>query len=845
MRFERRVSTGIAALIVLMSPLDSPAQLSTGVVRGSIPVAVTRIVSPIHITLEEVSTSSLLASTVPDADGSFVFRNVPFATYDVTAFVGDLPVFQQRFGLHSTVPFTVFFDSTRHYQAPEIVIEGVPRLQERSAGNASTHSMYTAESIASLPNASAVKSIETVLLNTPGVVPDEDGRLHVRGEDAQLQYVVDGIPITGNLTRVYSSLFNAALVRSADVQTGALDPEYGVATSGVLAITTKSGFDRPFFAHVMGSGGSFSSREGFLELGGNLDGGAAIYLAGSTSSSDRYLDPMTQGSALHDGGNTRSLFGKLTALLGDDIDVTMLGMTNTTGYSIPNSLSKTPPQDQRQDLSDHLVGLRLSVILGADALLSAMGFTRRSTARITSGGILQLSSPAEYTLAIAENEKMFIGGDRQYTVTGGQVELSARGAWFAADHALKAGLGAESTPIHEFFTFAVTNPSLADTATPGGDERYTKYDITRGGRPFLVDRSRAGRRISAFVQDEVRFGQWTISGGVRYDAFSILEDESAFSPRLAAAFALDGRMTLRASYNRIVMQAPLENYLVSSSPEAGSLVGAEQGGIPTHVKSERAHVFEIGVARRMSRELDIDLAGYAKLIDNFIVNVELGNSGVIFPVNLKQGIVAGGELRLRLREWNNFSGFLSFSTCVSRGLVPDDGSSPFAAGLVLGEEGENYSKPFKGEDSFPTEHNQLLTAAFGLTYRTRFGLAATFGGRFDSGLPFDLTGPGGQALDESGSRAELLRRGYAPSVLGLLDLAPETAGSPDRALAPHAVFDAALIYDLRDVSSVPVKLSMTVLNIFDTPYLYKFESTFGGTHFGIPRTVSARLDVEY
>jgi len=36
-----------------------------------------------------------------------------------------------------------------------------------------------------------------------------------------------------------------------------------------------------------------------------------------------------------------------------------------------------------------------------------------------------------------------------------------------------------------------------------------------------------------------------------------------------------------------------------------------------------------------------------------------------------------------------------------------------------------------------------------------------------------------------------------------------------------------------------------VLNVFDTLYLYKFESTFGGTHFGIPRTVSARLDLNY
>ena len=85
----------------------------------------------------------------------------------------------------------------------------------------------------------------------------------MRGEDAQLQYVVDGIPITGNLTRVYSSLFNAALIKSVDIQTGGLTAEYGVATSGIVAVTTKSGFDRPFFVHAGGLAGSFNNRFGF------------------------------------------------------------------------------------------------------------------------------------------------------------------------------------------------------------------------------------------------------------------------------------------------------------------------------------------------------------------------------------------------------------------------------------------------------------------------------------------------------------------------------------------------------------------------------------------------------
>ncbi len=68
-------------------------------------------------------------------------------------------------------------------------------------------------------------------------------------------------------------------------------------------------------------------------------------------------------------------------------------------------------------------------------------------------------------------------------------------------------------------------------------------------------------------------------------------------------------------------------------------------------------------------------------------------------------------------------------------------------------------------------------------------------------------------------------------------------GSPDRAVAPNAVIDASVGCDFSCFSSLPLKLSVTVLNVLNTPYLYRFESTFGGTHFGVPRTITARLDV--
>jgi hypothetical protein len=185
--------------------------------------------------------------------------------------------------------------------------------------------------------------------------------------------------------------------------------------------------------------------------------------------------------------------------------------------------------------------------------------------------------------------------------------------------------------------------------------------------------------------------------------------------------------------------------------------------------------------------------------------------------------------------------------CFSKGKTPSDGSSPIAAGLILGEEGENYSHPFGGEDLFSTEHNQLLTSVLQTNYNHPSGFFATLGGRYDSGLPFDLADSNGKGLSGDAARAELKRRGYTDDVIDLLNLNAEAdrPDSPDKSVAPHMTFDVGVGYDFERTLNFPAKISATVVNIFDTAYLYKFESSFGGTHFGVPRSFSVGLQMRY
>lgn len=821
-------------LLLLIFGVNISFSQSGGTIIGKINATEIKTDQPSKLILREIYSDDIIQEANVESNGSFRFNSVPFSTYFVELYQNNKLITVNKVNVLSKVPEVVTINQIKTYNTDEVNVTG-SYIATRSSGG---RNIFSSSAITKMPEISSAKKIESVLLNSPGVVPDEDGRMHVRGEDSQLQYIIDGIPVYNKQSRIYSTLFNAENIRSYDFIRGGFDAEYGVALSGIVNINTKTGFEKPFFAHAFGQTGSFETNGGGIEIGGNIKEKVALYAAYSKTASDNYLDPIAWGDPIHNHGESDNLFVKGDILIADNIHLNFLGSFGKTNYEIPNGF-KESEQDQMQEVTNKMFGIRLNAGITDNSVLSITGYARQDNAVITSNGIKQIQSSTD-SLTALNNEKFFLGGEREIKTFGGMADFSA--SLISKDH-FKTGIGMEVTPLEEYLSFAITNPNLSNPEISGGDSRYLPYDITQGGLPFESNESLDTKRYFAYVQDIIPYNNWNFSVGLRYDHFDIFESEDHISLRAGANYAINENLVLRGSYNRLLMQAPIENILVSSSAEAAQLTGADQEGIDNRVKTEKAHMLEIGGRYKLNKYFTFDLSGYGKLINDFIVKVELGNSGVIFPANLKEGFVVGGELQILMNKWNGLYGFLNISSCGSFGIIPEDGSTPVSAGLILGEEGENYSNPFSGEDIFPTEHNQIITAAFNLSYDLLSGLAVTLGGRFDSGLPFDLTGKNGEGLTEEESRAELKERGYSNKVIDLLWLGMEEPGSPDKRVAPHATFDLSCSYDLRKISKIPVKLTANVSNIFDTDYLYKFESTFSGTHFGTPRMFSLRADV--
>ena len=109
--------------------------------------------------------------------------------------------------------------------------------------------------------ASPSRAIKSIVATAPGFVTDDNGRMHPRGSESQVQYVVDGIPVTDNMSAIFSTSLDARTLRTVEVLTGGIPAEFGDKLAGVINVNTRSGLEGPTQGGLSFSGGSFSTGE--------------------------------------------------------------------------------------------------------------------------------------------------------------------------------------------------------------------------------------------------------------------------------------------------------------------------------------------------------------------------------------------------------------------------------------------------------------------------------------------------------------------------------------------------------------------------------------------------------
>jgi outer membrane receptor protein involved in Fe transport len=389
------------------------------------------------------------------------------------------------------------------------------------------------ERLVSLPG----RSVQDLVNSQPGWLYEGNAVLHPRGSEYQTQFVLDGIPLTDNRSPSFGPEIEADDVNSMSIYTAGFPAEYGRKMGGVVEINTKRETTTGVHGQLILSGGSYDTAAGFGHLqdvwGKNTLSGTA-----SGSMTSHYLNPVVPENFTNKG-TTGDFSVKYERDFTESDRLSATVRHELSRFLIPNELlQEQAGQVQNADNFETLGAVSYQHIFSPAVLGNGVGMVRDNANN--------LHSNEDSTPIIAFQHNYFREGYFKGTLSvhhGNQ-------EW-------KGGVESDATVLHENFNYTITDPDQFDEGTPN---------------KFAFAEQRPDLEQSAFVEDLIRLGDWTVNAGLRWDHYQLLLNENAFSPRLSIGRYLPkANMVLHVAYDRVFQTPSFENILLSSSPQVASL----------------------------------------------------------------------------------------------------------------------------------------------------------------------------------------------------------------------------------------------------------------------------------
>lgn len=166
------------------------------------------------------------------------------------------------------------------------------------------------EQIKQFSTATGAGAANSLVQNQAGVASDSAGQQHVRGEHAEITYVVDGVPLPDTLSGRQGAIVVPSTVNSLDLMEGAFAPEFGGQTAAILNITTLPG-SKKFSEDATVGYGTYNSMNGDVTAVGPLGSRGSFTFDLQGEKTNVYQEPQQPGpDAAHNAGAYYSVFGK-------------------------------------------------------------------------------------------------------------------------------------------------------------------------------------------------------------------------------------------------------------------------------------------------------------------------------------------------------------------------------------------------------------------------------------------------------------------------------------------------------------------------------------------------------
>jgi outer membrane cobalamin receptor len=767
----------LAAFVILASVVGASAQR----VRGQLHVEVrdpqgATLAANAELVCDAIQFHQTFA--VP-SDGLYTVQNLTFGIYMLTLNAKGFASLTERIEIRSEVPVRASLTMNLAPVSAEVRVGDSATLIDPSQ-TGTTYSVgkrAIGEQISPQPG----RMLSDLVDEQPGWIYEANGVLHPRGSEYDVQYVVDGIPLTQNRSPAFAPALDSKDVESLRVLTGNYPAEYGRKLGGVVEVTTEDNPPQGLHGQFTANGGSFATA--------SLSGGT-FYARGKNRfgvsfdgfHTDRYLDPPVLANFTN-RGNADSFSASYERDFSDHDRLRMTVSHNTVRFLVPNEMVQEQA-GQRQDIANTETSGQIDFqhAISRDLLLILAASVRDASTMLSSN---PLSTPV-----IVFQDRGF----REGYVRGDLAAHHGHQDW-------KLGVDSIFNPVHENLQYTITDPTQFD---PGTQQQFQFSDRRWDIEP------------SAYIQDQIHFGHWNISAGVRFDHYGFVVHESAWSPRVGVSHYISSwSLMIHASYDRIFQTPAMENLLLASSPQLDSVSPLV---VRLPVQPAHANYYEVGLTEAIAGKLRLDANVFRRDFTNYTDDNVLVDTGVSFPIAFAKARIAGEEIRLAVPSWGRFSGYLSYAN--QTGI----GQGPITGGLFLGSDAAGLSHT----SSFPVSQDQRNTARAQVRFQAMRRLWLALGGQYGSGLPADI----------GGEDPNFLLAQFGPEVLSRVNL--------DRGrVRPNFSLNAAAGAELYHKEQRSATLQIQSADLTDRLNVINFASLFSGTAIAPQRSISAGLKLTF
>ena len=431
---------------------------------------------------------------VTDDAGAVATKRLPFGVYRVQVDQQGFAPFTDFLEIRSAVPTEYHLALSLAAVNTSVTVQDTDTLVDPH--RTGTINRIGSDTIEDRSTALPGRSVVDLVNSQPGWLYEGNAVLHPRGSEYQTQFVVDGVPLTDNRSPSFGTQIDADDVQSMSIYTANIPAEYGRKLGGVIEVATTKDARPGFHGKAVLSGGSFGTADAYL-LTQYAWGKNTLGVSADGAMTHRFLNPPVVQNYTNVSTN-----GDFAVHYERDITdrdrLSMILRHALSRFEIPNELLQQAAH-QRQDRGNfETTGVLSYQHIFTPNVLGDLRFMARDDTNT-------LSSSASSTPIVAFQDRGF---REEYLKASASVHHGIQ-EW-------KAGVEADFTHIHEQFSDVVSDFTRFEPGTPPA------FQFLGRGRDL---------EQSAFVQDFIRLGKWTVSAGLRWDHYQLLVNQNALSPR--------------------------------------------------------------------------------------------------------------------------------------------------------------------------------------------------------------------------------------------------------------------------------------------------------------------------